>query len=107
LGREIMQSRHISEETAEAIDEEIRALVEGGKKRATDILTKNRDVLDSVAMALLERETLDDQEVQLLVQGSPLPAPRRPPEPAAEESGKAAEASGSGSSRTGGEPAAG
>jgi cell division protease FtsH len=108
LGREIMQTRHVSEETAEAIDEEIRVLVEGGKKRATDILTENRELLDSLAMALLERETLDDDEVQLLAQGSPLPAPRRERDRDNDESnGKTAEASGSGQSVSGGEPAAG
>jgi cell division protease FtsH len=105
LGREIMQSRHISEETAEAIDEEIRALVEGGKKRAQEILSANRDVLDSLAVALLERETLDDEEVQLLMQGSPLPAPRRDNDHD-RDGAKARETSGTGSAR-GGDGAAG
>jgi cell division protease FtsH len=73
LGREIVQNRHVSEETSEVIDQEVRALVERGKKHAQEILTAHRDVLDSVAMALLERETIDDEEVRLLVAGSPLP----------------------------------
>ena len=73
LGREITQRRHVSEETAEAIDEEVRGFVEAGKKRALEILTDNRDVLDSLAMALLERETLDDEEARLLAERSPLP----------------------------------
>ncbi len=73
LGREIVDQRHVSEETAEAIDEEVRGLVEQGRKTAREILSANRDVLDSLAMALLERETLDEEEVRLLVARSPLP----------------------------------
>jgi cell division protease FtsH len=84
LGREIMQDRHISEETAEVIDSEVRSLVDGGKKRAHEILTTHRDVLDSLAMALLERETIDEEQVQLLIEGSPLPAVPPPPAPAPE-----------------------
>jgi cell division protease FtsH len=73
LGREIVEQRHVSEETAEAIDEEVRGLVEQGRKTAREILTKERDVLSSLAMALLERETLDEEEVRLLIARSPLP----------------------------------
>ncbi|NNE44111.1 MAG: hypothetical protein HKN12_07870, partial [Gemmatimonadetes bacterium] len=79
LGREIVQNRHTSEETAEVIDQEVRLLIEAGKKRAYDILSNERDILDSLAMALLERETIDDEEVALLVAGSPLPEPKRRP----------------------------
>jgi cell division protease FtsH len=76
LGREIVQNRHVSEETAEAIDQEVRAFVEAGKKGAHDIVTANRAVLDSLAMALLERETIDEEDVRLLIAGSPLPSPK-------------------------------
>jgi len=75
LGREIVDRRHVSEETSEAIDEEIRRLVEAGRSKAHEVLTEHREVLDSLAMALLERETLEAEDVQLLVQGSPLPDP--------------------------------
>jgi cell division protease FtsH len=74
LGREIVQNRHVSEETAEAIDGEVRSLVEGGRKKAHEVLAANRDVLDSLAMALLERETIDEDDVRLLLSGRPLPA---------------------------------
>jgi cell division protease FtsH len=73
LGREIMQNRHVSEETSEAIDAEVRMIIESSKERAHDILSVNRAALDSIAMALLERETLDDHEVALLAAGSALP----------------------------------
>jgi cell division protease FtsH len=73
LGREIVQNRHVSEETAELIDAEVRKIVESGKQRATDILTANRAALDSLAMALLERETLDEEAVAILISGNRLP----------------------------------
>jgi cell division protease FtsH len=78
LGREIMQNRHVSEETSEAIDAEVRNIIESSKERAHDILTANRAALDSIAVGLLERETLDEHEVQLLATGSPLPVLDRP-----------------------------
>jgi cell division protease FtsH len=78
LGREIMQNRHVSEETSEAIDAEVRNIIESSKERAHDILTANRSTLDSIAVGLLERETLDEHEVQLLAAGSPLPVLDRP-----------------------------
>jgi cell division protease FtsH len=81
LGREIVQNRHVSEETAEAIDEEVRGIVEAGRRRAREILEKDREILDSIAMALLERETLDDEEFGLLVAGSPLPGRFKKMEP--------------------------
>jgi cell division protease FtsH len=77
LGREIVQNRHVSEETSEVIDQEVRTLVEAGKRRAHDVVSENRHILDSLAMALLERETIDEEEVRLLVAGNPLPAPSR------------------------------
>ncbi|MBZ0266767.1 ATP-dependent zinc metalloprotease FtsH [bacterium] len=73
LGREIIDNRHVSEETSEAIDEEVRGIVEAGRATARKVLTDHRDLLDSMAMALLERETLDADEVLALV-GSRLPA---------------------------------
>jgi hypothetical protein len=48
-------------------------IIESSKERAHDILSVNRAALDSIAMALLERETLDDHEVALLAAGSALP----------------------------------
>ncbi len=84
LGREIMQQRHVSEETAEAIDEEVRDLVEAGRKLAREILTENRTTLDSIAKALLERETIDEHDFEILASGSQLPAMAKRPEKAEE-----------------------
>jgi len=73
LGREIVERGHVSEETAEAIDEEVRGIVERGRETAHRVLTEHRDILDSLAMALLERETLDGDDVAALVRASSLP----------------------------------
>jgi cell division protease FtsH len=73
LGREIVDRAHVSEETSEAIDEEIRRIVEQGRETARKILTEHRDELDSLAMALKERETLDAEDVQALISGAGLP----------------------------------
>jgi cell division protease FtsH len=63
LGREIAQHRDYSEETARLIDEEVRAIVLKAENRAMEILTKNRELLDKVAEALLEKEVLDGQQL--------------------------------------------
>ena len=72
LGREIVQQRHVSEETAEAIAEAVREIVETGRRKAREIITEKRDSLDSIAMALLERESLDEHEFKSLINGTPL-----------------------------------
>jgi len=97
LGREIVESRHVSEETAEAIDEEVRGLIEGGRRTAREILTEHRDILDSVAMALLERETIGDEDLALLVAGSPLPSVPKINETEAESGSPAPSSTGEGS----------
>jgi cell division protease FtsH len=74
LGREISQHRDFSEETAQKIDAEVRRFVDDGYNSARDILEKNRPALERIAMALLEREVIDANEVQLLIEGKALPA---------------------------------
>ena len=72
LGREISQHRDYSEETAEAIDAQVRKFVMDGYERAKQILTEHKDALTRIAEALLERESLDATEVQMLIDGEPL-----------------------------------
>jgi cell division protease FtsH len=74
LGREISQHRDFSEGTAEKIDSEVRRFVDEGYKSAVDILSNNRDKLERIAQALLEREVLDASEMQLIIEGKELPA---------------------------------
>ncbi len=83
LGREITQHKNISDDTSRLIDEEIRRIVEENYQRAKDILTDKMEVLHAMAKALLERETLDAEEVEGLVKGlppeevlKPMPAPK-------------------------------
>jgi len=73
LGREISKRRDYSEQTAVAIDEEVRKIVDEQEGRATELLTENLDTLKLVAEYLLERETLDAAEVQIIIEGGDLP----------------------------------
>src|SRR5438045_5542211 len=73
LGREVVQRREVSERTAELVDTELKRLLGEAYEHARDILTKHRDQLDRLAAALLERETLDREEVDLVVAGKALP----------------------------------
>jgi cell division protease FtsH len=80
LGREIAQHRDYSEDTAIQIDKEVKRIVNGGYEKAKNLLVNNRETLESIAQALLEREVLDANEVRLLMEGKPLPEkPRTPP----------------------------
>jgi cell division protease FtsH len=82
LGREIAQHRDYSEDTAIQIDKEVKRIVNGGYEKAKNLLVSNRETLESIAQALLEREVLDANEVKLLMEGKPLPEkPRTPPTP--------------------------
>jgi len=78
LGREIAQHRDYSEDTAIKIDQEVRKLVNNGYNTAKQILSDNRDTLEKIARALIEREVLDANEIKLLVDGQQLP-PLPPP----------------------------
>jgi cell division protease FtsH len=87
LGREIAQHRDYSEDTAIHIDQEVRRIVTAGYESARSILENNRDTLERIAAALLEREVLDAVELKLLLENKPLPekvrpAPPSPPQPA-------------------------
>ena len=78
LGREIAQHRDYSEDTAIKIDQEVRKLVSNGYSTARQILSDNRETLEKIARALIEREVLDANEIKLLVEGKELP-PVPPP----------------------------
>ena len=82
LGREIAQHRDFSEDTALQIDREVKRIVNVGYTTAKQLLSANRETLDRIAQALLEREVIDATEVKLLMEGKPLPEkPRTPPPP--------------------------
>ncbi len=72
LGREISQHRDYSEGTAIRIDAEVNTIVQGQYDRAYKIISENRDIMERLTHALLERETLDSVQIRRLVAGLPL-----------------------------------
>ena len=72
LGRDIARHQDYSEDTAIQIDQEVKRIVSENYQRAKTILTENREVLEKVAEALLEREVLDAEEVKAIIAGLPL-----------------------------------
>ena len=76
LGREIAQHRDFSEETARQIDQEVRRLIDEAYQSAHSLVEKNSDAMHRIAAALLERETIDAEEVRLLIEGKELPEMR-------------------------------
>jgi cell division protease FtsH len=78
LGRDIGHQRNYSEDVAAIIDEEVNKLLTNAHQEAFDILNENREVLDNLVLALLEKETLDRNEVAEVF----APVEVRPPRPA-------------------------
>jgi cell division protease FtsH len=66
IGRDMAQARDYSESTAQAIDAEVRAIVEAAHNDAYKALTLNRKILDALAKELMERETLNQDEIAVL-----------------------------------------
>jgi cell division protease FtsH len=78
LGREMTSRREdYSENTAREIDDEVKAIVESQHQLATKVITENREKLDRLAQALLERETLDAEEIDAALEGRELPRRQR------------------------------
>ncbi|MDT8324572.1 MAG: ATP-dependent zinc metalloprotease FtsH [Bacteroidota bacterium] len=73
LGREISQHRDYSEKTAIAIDDAVRDIVTQGMQRAEEILREHRETLERLSEALLEREILDSEEIDMILRGEQLP----------------------------------
>ncbi|MEL6165779.1 MAG: ATP-dependent zinc metalloprotease FtsH3, partial [Cyanobacteria bacterium J06628_3] len=67
LGRDIMSERDFSEETAATIDAEVRDLVDVAYNRAKTVLQENRHILDKLADMLVDKETVDAEELQGLL----------------------------------------
>ncbi|MEK7402024.1 MAG: ATP-dependent zinc metalloprotease FtsH [Gemmatimonadota bacterium] len=91
LGRELQHRREVSEKTAQLVDTEVKRLIEEAYARASQVLQDNLELLHAVAKALLDRETLTRDDVDMLARGETLPerksegtpgmpvAPPRPP----------------------------
>jgi cell division protease FtsH len=86
LGREISEQRDYSDAIAEAIDREVREIIDTEYARAMQILSTNRDKLELVAKTLLDIETLESEEFAALIEGKGPPTPpssdnNPPPQP--------------------------
>jgi cell division protease FtsH len=77
LGRDMGHTRNYSEETAAAVDGEIKTLLGHAHQEAFEILDRNRDVLDTLVLALLDKETLDKAEIAEIFQALRM-SPSRP-----------------------------
>ena len=73
LGRELQTRREVSERTAQLVDSEVTRVIREAYARATSVLQENIDLLHTVALALLDRETLTGDEVAALARGETLP----------------------------------
>ncbi|MGX9228139.1 ATP-dependent zinc metalloprotease FtsH [Streptomyces albus] len=78
LGKEMAHQRDYSEEVAGLVDEEVKKLIETAHNEAWEILVENRDVLDNLVLALLEKETLNKEEIAEIFR----PVVKRPARPA-------------------------
>lgn len=68
LGRDISRDRNYSEEVAASIDREMRRIMDASYDRAVNLINDNRDLLDAIANALLEKETLEAEEFRQIME---------------------------------------
>ena len=73
LGREIQQRRTVSEHTHRMVDQEVKRILDDAHQTAHDVLSEHDDLLESIAQALLDRETIGREEITALDRGEPLP----------------------------------
>ncbi len=76
LGRSVTQHKQVSDDTAHAIDEEVRSIIDSNYERARKILDENVDKLHAMAKALVKYETIDEQQIRDIMEGRE----PRPPE---------------------------
>jgi cell division protease FtsH len=81
LGKKIAQDKTWSEQMGWIIDQEVEAIVRGAEKHADQLLADNREILDRLAAALVEREELNSVEINLVIAGEELPAKEEEPAP--------------------------
>ena len=102
LGKQVGQRKHMSEQTAEEIDREVRAIIDDCYGRAKEILERNRDKLELMADALMQYETIDADQIEDIMSGH---KPRPPKDWRDQGPGNGAAASGD--SASGGDPIGG
>ncbi len=75
LGRSVAKANHMSDDTARAIDEEIKAIIDSNYKRARQILNDNMDILHAMKDALMKYETIDAPQIDDLMNRRPIRTP--------------------------------
>jgi len=75
LGRSVTQTKHVSDDTAHEIDDEIRQIIDSNYLRAETILKEKIDVLHAMAAALMKYETIDETQISALMKGDVPPPP--------------------------------
>ncbi len=104
LGRSVTQTKSVSDDTAQSIDEEVRSIIDRNYKRAETILKENMEKLHSMADALIKWETIDFNQINDIMDGRP----PRPPEESggtgveSEEAAKQSSSSSASDSKIGG-----
>ena len=73
LGRELVQRRAVSEHTAQLVDSEVKRFLDDAHECARELLETHKELLEIIAQALLDRETLGRREIELIEKGEPLP----------------------------------
>ncbi|MCL7770963.1 ATP-dependent zinc metalloprotease FtsH [Pasteurella multocida] len=75
LGRSMAKAKHMSDETAHLIDEEVRAIVTRNYERARQILIDNMDILHAMKDALVKYETIEEEQIEQLMKRQPVTPP--------------------------------
>jgi cell division protease FtsH len=73
LGRDMMQRTVVSEHTQRIVDQELKRMLDDAHQRAHEVIEANRDLLEAIAQSLLDRETLDRGDIEILARGETLP----------------------------------
>ncbi len=76
LGRSVTQHKNIGDDTARIIDQEIRSLIDSNYERAETILKERLEVLHNMTDALMKYETIDADQIDALMNGKTVPAPK-------------------------------
>ncbi len=82
LGRDLAEQRNYSEAVAEKIDREVQKLVKSAYQRAVETIEEHRDVLERLAQALLEEETLEGERLRRILEGEEVPERKKEPQEA-------------------------
>lgn len=75
LGRSMAKAKHMSDETAHTIDEEVRAIVNRNYGRARQLLIDNMDILHAMKDALVKYETIEEEQIKQLMNREPVTPP--------------------------------